>query len=111
MIVTWNVRGMNRSGKLREINSRLLKLHPEIVIFLETRVKCVKDNKARDKVMLGGRFLNNYCNHSNGRIWMELDDKKVDIKHIRSTNQMIHYGVYDLNGNFKTCMTTIYAPN
>lgn len=96
------MRGLNKSGKLKEINSRLLKLYPEIVILLETRVKFAKDNNMRDKVMLGGRFMSNYCNHANGRIWVELDDNKVDIKHIRSTNQMIHCGVYDLNGNFKT---------
>ena len=39
MIIAWNVRGLNKSGKIREISYRLLDLNLEIAILIETRVK------------------------------------------------------------------------
>lgn len=39
------------------------------------------------------------------------NDDKVDVRHIVSTNQMIHCGVYDRNGKFLNWMTAIYAHN
>ena len=42
MMVAWNVRGLNKSGKIKEINSRLHDLHPAIAILIETRVKSKK---------------------------------------------------------------------
>jgi hypothetical protein len=54
MITSWNVRGLNKVGKLREISSRLLKLHPTIAIILETRVKAANANKVRDHLKLRG---------------------------------------------------------
>ncbi|XP_058782964.1 uncharacterized protein LOC131657602 [Vicia villosa] len=65
MTVAWNVRGLNKMGKLREISSRLLQLHPTIAILLETRVKYDKSNKIREQLHLRGRFLDNYHDHAN----------------------------------------------
>jgi hypothetical protein len=111
MIISWNVRGLNKVGKLREISSRLLKLHPTIAIILETRVKAVKANKVRDQLKLRGKYLDNYCAHPNGRIWLIWDDNSLDVRHVKSTSQMIHCGVYDVNGDFKFWMTAMYALN
>lgn len=49
MLASWNVRGLNKVGKLREISSRLVELQPEIMILLETRVK---QNKAKKIINL-----------------------------------------------------------
>lgn len=35
----------------------------------------------------------------------------MNIKLVRSTNQMIHCGIYDLNGNLRYWMIVIYALN
>ncbi|KAI5422156.1 hypothetical protein KIW84_045572 [Lathyrus oleraceus] len=54
MLVSWNVRGLNKASKLRDISSRLLKLKPEIVILMKTRVKRSKAKLVRDKLNLKG---------------------------------------------------------
>ncbi|KAK2434278.1 hypothetical protein QL285_019443 [Trifolium repens] len=79
--------------------------------MIETRVKENKAQSIRDKLCLKGQFLDNYNYHGNGRLWIEWDDAKVDIKHIRSSCQYIHCGVYDKAGHFKFWLTAIYAHN
>lgn len=111
MIISWNLRGLNKMGKLRETSSRLLNLHPKIAILLETRVKCDKAKKVRDYLNLRGKYLDNYQAHYNGRIWIFWDDSYKDIRLVKCTSQMIHCGVYDVNGNFQNWMTAIYAMN
>ncbi|XP_058767570.1 uncharacterized protein LOC131641282 [Vicia villosa] len=111
MIVSCNVRGLNKGIRNREISSRLSKLSPEIAILVETRVKQDKAMNIRKK--LGGQwnYLDNYNKHANGRVWIMWDKNKVDIKSIYSSEQMIHCGVYDKNDNFQHWLTAIYADN
>lgn len=111
MIVSWNVRGLNKAGKLREISSRLLELQPEIAILIETRVKENKAAKVREKLRLNGNYLDNYTCHANGRLWIHWDLNRVDVKCVSRTSQLIHCGVYDVTGNFKFWLTAIYASN
>lgn len=94
MLVSWNVRGLNKASKLRDISSRLLKLLPEIVILMKTRVKHSKAKLVRDKLNLKRRYLDNYQYSENGRVQIEWDNTKLDIKHINSTNQFIRCGVF-----------------
>ncbi|XP_058726099.1 uncharacterized protein LOC131597415 [Vicia villosa] len=111
MIVSWNVRGLNKGIRNREISSRLSKLNPDIAILVETRVK--KDKAVNIRKKLGGQwhYLDNYDNHANGRVWIMWDNNKVDIKSICSSEQMIHCAVYDKNDNFQHWLTAIYADN
>jgi hypothetical protein len=68
MILSWNTRGLNKSGKAREIGSRLLSLRPAVAILIETRVKSAKADSIRNKLRLKGKYIDNYINHENGRI-------------------------------------------
>ncbi|XP_058756104.1 uncharacterized protein LOC131629335 [Vicia villosa] len=111
MIVSWNVRGLNKSGKLREIRSCLLELFPEICILIETRVKSNKADSIRNKLNLSGKVADNYSNDSNGRIWVIWNDGLVDFRVINSSSQHIHCGIYDTHGSFRFWLTAIYAHN
>ncbi|CAK8560469.1 unnamed protein product [Lathyrus sativus] len=99
MIVSWNIRGLNKVGKLREISSRLLELKPAIVILVETRVKKSKENVIRNKLHLTDNFIDNYKDRENGRIWIWWDNNEIDIYFIHSSSQHIHW------------MTVVYAHN
>lgn len=55
MIIAWNVKGLNKTGKIREISSRLLSHKPDIIVLVETRVKLVKAKVIRDKSNLRGK--------------------------------------------------------
>lgn len=39
MMISWNIRGLNKVGKTIEISSRLKSLNPTIIVLLETRVR------------------------------------------------------------------------
>jgi hypothetical protein len=82
-----------------------------MTILIETRVKCNKAESVRNMLRLRGKYIDNYTHHENGRIWLHWDDRLVDIKHVKSSAQMIHCGVYDTRGNFLQWFTAIYAFN
>ena len=68
MILAWNVRGLNKSGKIKEISSHLHDLKPDIIILIETRVKSGKAVPVRNKLNLKGTYVDNYEKHENGRL-------------------------------------------
>lgn len=111
MIISWNVRGLNKAGKFREISSRLQNLNPAITVLIETRVKEKNADRIRKKMKLNGYYLDNYPNHENGRIWLQWDDSRRHIDCIHSTDQMLHCRVTDAAGVFMFWMTAVYAHN
>ena len=111
MIVSWNVRGLNKLGKIKEISSLLLHLQPTISILLETRVKENKAKKVRDKLNMHRSCIDNYSAHPNGRIWILWDDTKVDLKLHSMSSQHLHCGIYTVTGEFLFWLTAIYALN
>lgn len=66
MIVSWNVRGINNSGKCIEIISCLNCMKFVLVILVETRVKPLKVQNIRNKTGHGWKFVANYSHHNNG---------------------------------------------
>lgn len=65
MIISWNVRGLNKARKCREIATHLKNLHLDIGILIETRVK--ENKKDGVRINLGGNwsFIDNYQSHYN----------------------------------------------
>ncbi|CAK8531608.1 unnamed protein product [Lathyrus sativus] len=55
--------------------------------------------------------MDNYKDHTNGRIWIHWDSNKVDVRFIQSSSQFIHCGMYDNLGVFKHWLTVVYAHN
>src|ERR1051325_2881383 len=107
MLVAWNVRGLNKSGKLKEISSRLLELRPMMTILIETRVKQENAVSIRQKLKLQGQFVDNYDRHDNGRIWCNWDVARIDVKRIKSTSQLIHCEVRNKVGEFLYWVTAV----
>jgi hypothetical protein len=111
MLSSWNVRGLNKSGKVKEISSRLKTTKPDIMILIETRVKVGNAKNIRDKLNLYDRYIDNYGKHDNGRIWITWNDSKVDVRLIDSTDQLIHCGIFDVMGKLLYWLTAVYGKN
>src|SRR4051812_43925582 len=111
MILSWNVRGLNNTGKCREVAARIKFLNPDFGILVETRVKNNKAEAIRNKLGKGWQYIDNYCSHSNGKIWVFWNNKKVKIVVGDKTGQSIHFGVYDLCGDLTMWCTALYASN
>lgn len=71
-------------------------------------MKIDKAKSIKNKLNIKGLYIDNYQHHDNGRIWVAWNNNKLEIKHVRSTSQMIHCGIYANNGDFKLWLTTIY---
>lgn len=110
-IIAWNVRGLNNSGKCREIGTRLNSLNPDMVILIETRVKQTKAINIRKKINHRWSYIENYASHNNGRIWVMWDDSRIMVVEVRNIAQFIHCGIYNLNGSYGMWYTAIYAFN
>ncbi|KAF1880054.1 hypothetical protein Lal_00022183 [Lupinus albus] len=65
----------------------------------------------RNKLNIHGMYADNYLDHDNGRIWIIWDNSRLDVRVINSTSQLIHCGVYNLDGSFKYWLSAIYALN
>lgn len=85
MIVSWNIRGLNKLAKLREISSRLYSLQTDIAILIETHVKKANADVCRKRLGNKWKFIDNYDHHANGRIWLMWDDNRCHIKKIKSS--------------------------
>ena len=68
MIISCNVRGLNKGVKTKEVSSCLYSLKPKVEVIIETRVKHDKAQKIRDKLKLAVMYIDNYNDHYNGRI-------------------------------------------
>lgn len=97
--------------KIKEVSSRLLKLNPKIVVIIETRVRMNKAAKIRDQLELKGLFIDNYDKHDNGRIQVWWNNKKVEVRKMVCTEQLIHCGIFDMNGNFLYWFNVVYGLN
>ncbi|KAI5432992.1 hypothetical protein KIW84_020332 [Lathyrus oleraceus] len=77
MITSWNVRGLNKLGKNREISSCLYSLKPNIAVLIENRVNQPKADKNGKNLSVNRSYIDNYSKHNNGRIWTPWEASRV----------------------------------
>lgn len=70
-----------------------------------------KAAKIRDHLKLKDLFIDNYFKHDNGRIWVWWNNNKVEVRNMACTEQLIHCGIFDMNGNFLYWLTVLYRLN
>lgn len=110
MIVTWNVMGMNKEARHREIYSSLLDFKVPIITLLETRIKETNADRIRNK--LGSwKIEDNYKDHSIGRISILWKTTEKSLQLIHTSGQHMHMEVYDLADNLQVLITVVYAYN
>src|SRR3954465_3426553 len=109
MITTWNVRGINKVARHREVCSYFSTFNVPIIALLDTRVK--KDNASKIRLNFGKdwSYLDNYSHHNNGRIWLMWKSQVVQINLVCEEEQFIHVEVRGLDGRFQYFVTIVYA--
>lgn len=111
MITSWNVRGLNKLGKNREISSCLYSLKPNIAVLIENRVNQPKADKNGKNLSVNRSYIDNYSKHNNGRIWTPWEASRVQVRFIKCIEQVIHRGICALEGSFKNWFTVVYDFN
>lgn len=107
MIATWNLRGMNKDTRQREIGSYLLIFDVPIVPLLETRVKKINANRIRKVFGTTWKIIDNYDHHANGRFWILWLELKVEL--MKTVEQFIHIVIYGLDNPMLYNATIVYT--
>ena len=83
-MVFWNVKGMNKRYKQKEIKLFLQNNKVTLAGLIETRFKEKNVKTILKGIAPGWRVLHNYTDSPNGRIRIVWDDNWYDIKMINS---------------------------
>ena len=107
----WNVRGMNKRYKQKEIKQFLLNNKVSLAGLIETRVKENNTSTTINSIAAGWKCLNNYKDDVNGRIWIIWDDSWYEVKMIASSAQMIHCYIQERSKGYQFNLTVVYGFN
>lgn len=110
IVVTWNIRGLNKAHKQKELKNFLLKNKVDILGCIETRVKEPKAHTIINKIAKGWKYHLNYPMATNGRIWL-LWRAHIQLHILGTTDQFIHCSVEDSASAVKFQLSVIYAYN
>ncbi|XP_075088537.1 uncharacterized protein LOC142170507 [Nicotiana tabacum] len=109
IIVSWNIRELNKFYKQREFKKFLLLNKVDLIACLETRVKQQSAKEIQRKVGVDWKFTDNYAYAPNGRIWIGWKVANVKVTVLDCSNQMIHCCVTDNNSSFSSYITFVYG--
>ncbi|XP_019238406.1 PREDICTED: uncharacterized protein LOC109218498 [Nicotiana attenuata] len=109
IIVSWNIRELNKSFKQQELKKFLLSNKVDLIAVLETRVKKHRVQKIRMKIGIDWHFKDNYENAPNGRIWLIWKEANIHVAVLENIDQMIHCLVKDKNSAFTSYITFVYG--
>lgn len=95
MIVTWNVRGMNKGSRHREICCALLDFKVHIIALLETIIKEYNATRIMNNF---GKWNKEeiYKDHPNGIIWLLWKSNEIRLQVTHTSTQFMHMEVSDL---------------
>lgn len=69
-LLFWNVRGMNKRSRRRDIKNHISKFHPTVIGLIETKVRSHKSYRITDCIPNTWSYCNNYAYSPRGRIWV-----------------------------------------
>ena len=69
-ILIWNVRGLNKKERRRDLKSHMAKLSPNMVVLVETKIRPHKEYRIWKCIPRYWDFVNKYEFSNLGRIWI-----------------------------------------
>jgi len=72
-MLIWNVRGLNKIIRRKDVKKHIQNLHPSVVGLIETKVKPSKSHRISKCIPPTWSFCNNYSYSNRGRIWVAWD--------------------------------------
>ncbi|XP_075108858.1 uncharacterized protein LOC142180704 [Nicotiana tabacum] len=109
--LVWNIRGLNKRYKQKEVKKILKTKKIGITAIVETRVKENKFEIISKNIGPGWDRLHNYSAASNGRIWVLWDTIKYQVTKLVEGDQIMHCEVRGLATQIDCMITIIYGFN
>lgn len=107
----WNVRGINKWYKRKELRNYLKIKNIKLAGFIETRVKKKNAKIISQHIAPGWEVINNYNAAVNGRICILWDPSCYDVKLIKTEAQMIHCTVSKVSNEGIYVVSIVYGFN
>lgn len=111
IISTWNIRGLNKPFKQKELRAFLLNQKNYFTGCLETRIKPRSEMKIKKKFDKEWKIYSDEAVANNGMIWLFWKDNMVQVQIIGSTSQLVHCKVKDKGSSFSSYVTFVYGMN
>ena len=92
-IGSWNIRGVSRPFKQKELRLWINRNHLCLVGVLETRVRERNATQIINSIAPSWHSITNYNQHVNGRIWLLWDPAVIAVRPLQLSAQMIHLEV------------------
>lgn len=108
-IISWNVRGLNKGYKQKELKNFISVNKVVLIAVLENRVKEEKAEAVIKKVFNSWRWIVKYNVAPSGRIWVVWDQTKVDFGRYDIQKQYIAGQVTELQNGNKFNFGAIYG--
>ncbi|XP_060178324.1 uncharacterized protein LOC132608297 [Lycium barbarum] len=89
-VITWNIRGINKLYKHRELKVFIKENKVGVIAIVEHRVKEIRADKLIKKLVPGWSWCNNYNSCLKGRIWTLWNPNLVDFHMLHEHGQLIH---------------------
>lgn len=107
----WNVRGINKCYKRKELKNYLKIKNIKLAVIIETGVKEHKVKRVNCHIAPGWEILNNYNDAVNGRIWVIWDPNYYSVTLLKAEAQIIHCSVKDIMKDQECILSVVYGFN
>src|SRR3954470_6447574 len=88
-ILFWNVRGINKTPRVKDYLAISALKKPSMVCFVETKVKETNSHRLLTFIPRDWHSLNNYNSDPGGRIWLFWDANTWNCSMVQSSAQFI----------------------
>ncbi|XP_019225075.1 PREDICTED: uncharacterized protein LOC109206683 [Nicotiana attenuata] len=89
-VITWNVRGMNKTYKQKEVKEFVRINNKTVIALVEHKVKYLKANEIIKKIAPGWEWVSNARTGQKGRIWVMWDPRIYIFDPSEVDEQIIH---------------------
>jgi exonuclease III len=110
-VLSWNIRGLNKAFKQREIRKVIRLWKISILCLVETKVRQENMDRVISNTLPGWEVLHNYGAHCYGRIWICWDPRIADIHSLDVHEQVLTCNVCPKSGKDPWILSTVYGAN
>ncbi|XP_070039255.1 uncharacterized protein [Nicotiana tomentosiformis] len=111
ILSSWNIIGLNKPFKQKELINFLLKNKVDMIGCLETKVKANNVKKVIRRLGNEWKFYTDYSQAPNGRICVGWKQRDVTVIILEFTTQLVHCQVEDRSSQFKCKISFVYGFN
>ena len=107
----WNIRGVCRPFKQKELRAWIQKNLLFMVGVLETRVRASSSPRIINSILPAWQSISNYTHNPNGRIWLLWDPTVFELYPLWITDQLIHAELVIVQKQIRFFITYSYGLN